>query len=87
MIILFKAAFLLSLGIFFVPKSWKQLYSVKVCLMLARTVSVWAWTAFQSKEALVIDLGISFWKENPFTLFCPQHIVDAVETPMQTLPL
>ncbi len=69
MIVLFKAAFLLSLGIFFVPKSWKQLYTVVVCLALAITTSLWAIAAFQSSEPLVVDLGISFWKENPSLVF------------------
>ncbi len=69
MILLFKAAFLLSLGIFFVPKGWKRLYTIIVCFVLAITTTSWAVTALFSPEALVIDLGISFWKENPSLVF------------------
>lgn len=69
MIILFKAAFILSLGIFVVPKAWKQLYTVMVCGILGLTTSYWAFTAFRAEDALVIDLGISFWKENPSLVF------------------
>ena len=63
--ILFKVAFVLSLGIFFVPKSWKQFFAFAVSLLLGITSVVWAVNVLMSGQTMVIDLGIPFWKENP----------------------
>lgn len=63
--ILFKVAFVLSLGIFFVPKSWKQFFAFAVSLLLGVTSVVWAVNVLMSGQTMVIDLGIPFWKENP----------------------
>ncbi len=63
--IIFKVAFVLSLGIFIVPKSMKQVFTFVICAILALTSSAWAVNVLMTGQTLVIDLGISFWKENP----------------------
>ena len=63
--IIFKVAFVLSLGIFIVPKSTKQIFTFMICVILGLTSSAWAINVMMTGQTLVIDLGISFWKENP----------------------
>src|SRR6478609_11045734 len=61
MTLLFKAALLLSFGMFLIPKHQKYLFALALQILLIVPSSYWALSILSSGNTQIIDLGISTW--------------------------